>query len=135
MYLAGSINEFYRPRIVVAHRRAEIEIDVTEALFHAGHAVHGSVYFKMLDDAAWFAVNSVLEDCFVLTKTFTVELLRPIRAGTIRSEGKIVSGEDREFVATSVAFDGEGREVGRGQGVFVKGRGRLADAAGYGTVA
>jgi acyl-coenzyme A thioesterase PaaI-like protein len=34
---------------------------------HSIHAVHGSVYFKALDDAAFFAVNSLVEDVFVLT--------------------------------------------------------------------
>jgi hypothetical protein len=31
--------------------------------FHAAHAVHGSVYFKALDDAAFFAVASLVQEC------------------------------------------------------------------------
>ena len=47
MYLAAPINQIYKPRITVSTERAEIEIDVSEKLFHAARAVHGSVYFKM----------------------------------------------------------------------------------------
>lgn len=36
---------------------AEVSIEVGRELFHASGAVHGSVYFKLLDDAAFFAVH------------------------------------------------------------------------------
>ena len=65
MYLSAPINSIYEPRISVSHERAEITIDVKESLFHAAGAVHGSVYFKMLDDAAFFAANSIEADHFV----------------------------------------------------------------------
>jgi acyl-coenzyme A thioesterase PaaI-like protein len=42
----------------------------------------GSVYFKMLDDAAFFAVNSIVEDVFVYTVSLNVQLLRPVASGT-----------------------------------------------------
>ena len=58
MYLAAPINEFYCPLIKITDSEATIEIEVTEKLFHSADAVHGSVYFKMLDDAAFFAANS-----------------------------------------------------------------------------
>ncbi len=58
MYLAAPINEFYRPSIDVSEAHATIEIEVSARLFHSARAVHGSVYFKMLDDAAFFAASS-----------------------------------------------------------------------------
>ena len=45
MYLAAPINFIYSPRIKVLHERAEILINIEEKFFHAGGAVHGSVYF------------------------------------------------------------------------------------------
>ena len=62
MYLAAPINRIYRPTIEVRSGEAEIEIVLAEKYFHSGGAVHGSVYFKMLDDAAFFAAGS-LERC------------------------------------------------------------------------
>ena len=52
MYKAAPINDFYNPSMTVAKGSATIEIDVKPDFFHAAMAVHGSVYFKMLDDAA-----------------------------------------------------------------------------------
>ena len=37
-----------------------------------------------------------------------------------------------QWVAEAVVRDGEGREVGRGSGLFVRSAARLADALGYG---
>ena len=55
MYLAAPINRIYLPKIEVLEAEAKIEIQLSENYFHTAGAVHGSVYFKMLDDAAYFA--------------------------------------------------------------------------------
>ena len=43
-----------------------------EAAGHAAGAVHGSYYFKVLDDACYFAANSLVSDVFVLTVSFVI---------------------------------------------------------------
>ena len=79
MYLSAPLNAFYQPSIRVWDAGAEISIQVVEKFFHSGGAMHGSVYFKMLDDAAFFAANSVENQYFVLTADFRIDLLRPER--------------------------------------------------------
>jgi acyl-coenzyme A thioesterase PaaI-like protein len=59
MYAAGPINELFQPVLEVGEGMASIDMEVSERFFHAGGALHGSVYFKMLDDAAFFAANSL----------------------------------------------------------------------------
>jgi acyl-coenzyme A thioesterase PaaI-like protein len=71
MYLAAPINEFYDPRIQVSEAAATAEIELAKRFFHSAATVHGSVYFKMLDDAAFFAANSLEREFFVLTTSFT----------------------------------------------------------------
>ena len=131
MYLSAPLNDFYRPTIRVGRGRSEISIPVKEALFHAAGAVHGSVYFKMLDDAAWFAVNSLLTDEFVLTTTFTVYFTRPVSSGAIRSVGCVVNEARSRWIAEAVAYDAEEREIGRGSGSFVKSGRKLGPDLGY----
>lgn len=59
MYEAAPINEIFRPTIDVPEGQAVIDIELSNRYHHSAGAVHGSVYFKMLDDAAFFAVNSM----------------------------------------------------------------------------
>src|SRR2546425_3538712 len=66
-YVAAACNHYYAPALKVSHGTSELTIAVQESFFHSGRAVHGSVYFKALDDAAYFAVNSLIEDVAVLT--------------------------------------------------------------------
>ena len=132
MYLAAPINAFYRPKIEISEANSTIEIDISEKLFHAADAVHGSVYFKMLDDAAYFAANSLEREVFVLTTSFTTYLTRPLSSGTLRSAGKVVSQNRSQFIAEAIAYDSDGNEVGRGSGIFVRGRVPLRKTRGYG---
>ena len=131
MYLAAPINRFYKPKIIVSYEKAEIEIKVTEEMFHSAGAVHGSVYFKMLDDAAFFAANSIVLDFFVLTTSFTVYLTKPISSGLMRSVGHVVSRTRSRIIAESIVYNENGDEIGRGIGGFVKGKLPLNDAMGY----
>ena len=131
MYLAAPINAFYSPSIWISDGEAEIEIAVKPELFHAANAVHGSVYFKLLDDAAFFAVNSLIEDFFALTASFTTYLLRPVSEGTMKATGKVAYEGGKSFLAESVVVDSEGREIARGSGNFVTSKIRLTPDMGY----
>jgi len=131
MYVVAPINQIYLPRIEVAEGTTTIEIDVSERYHHAAGGVHGSVYFKLLDDAAFFAANSLERELFVLTTSFTVYLTRPVTSGTMRAEGRVVDRTRSQFIAESVVRDGDGREVGRGSGVFFRGKLRLREIASY----
>ena len=131
MYLAAPINAFYRPCIEVSDSEATIELEVSSKLFHAADAVHGSVYFKMLDDAAFFAANSLEREVLVLTTSFTTYLTRPISSGTLRSVGRVVNRNKSQFIAEAIAYDSEGHEVGRGSGIFVRGKSPLRGTRGY----
>jgi len=133
MYLAAPINGIYRPRIQVSEGEATIEVDVSPDFFHAGGAVHGSVYFKVLDDAAFFAAASLEREAFVLTTSFTTYLTRPVSSGVIRAVGRVVNRNRSQFIAEAVAYDGEGREIGRGNGLFVRSKLPLAEQPGYAT--
>jgi uncharacterized protein (TIGR00369 family) len=131
MYLAAPINKLYLPRIEIEKAGASIEIDIKEDFFHAGGAVHGSVYFKMLDDAAYFAANSLEREVFVLTTSFTTYLTRPVSEGTIRAVGRVVNKNNSQLIVDAVAYDSDDIEIGRGNGVFLKSKTRLSDVPGY----
>ena len=131
MYLAAPINAFYEPSISVAEAEASIRIAVQPKHFHAAGAVHGSVYFKMLDDAAFFAANSLEPETFVLTSSFTTYLTRPIASGHITAIGTVVHRSRSQFIAEAVARDDQDRVIARGNGVFVRGATPLSQAMGY----
>ncbi len=131
MYLAAPINKIFNPQITVSRESAEIEIRVNESLFHSAGAVHGAVYFKLLDDAAFFAANSIESNFFMLTVSFKTNLVKPISSGRMKSVGHVTRINRKQIIAESVVYNGDGNEIGRGRGVFVKGKLPLAEALGY----
>jgi acyl-coenzyme A thioesterase PaaI-like protein len=121
-YAQAGINQYYRPTLNVAEGRAEVVIPVRPDFFHAAHAVHGSVYFKALDDAAFFAVASVVQDVFVLTVGYT---------GEIRAVGRVVHRSKNLFLAEAELVDHAARQVGRGNGSFMRSTTPLSPDVGY----
>ena len=131
MYATAPINAFFAPRLLVGEGRAEVSITVRPDFFHAAKAVHGSVYFKVLDDAAFFAVNSFVTDVFVLTVTYNVYLTRPVTEGAMTATGRVVSRSKSLFIAEAEIVDDRGRTVGRGSGSFMRSAIALSPAVGY----
>jgi uncharacterized protein (TIGR00369 family) len=132
MYRRDRTNAFYQPRLEVAEGRAELVMPVDDRFFHAAGAVHGSIYFKALDDAAYFAASSLVEDVFLLTASFTIYLLRPVSSGEMRAVGQAVFRSSRLLVAESRLTDADGNDLARGSGTFVPGRTPLSPEIGYG---
>jgi len=131
MYHAAPTNRYYEPVLKISKARSELTIPVKTDFFHAGSAVHGSVYFKALDDAAYFAVNSLEKEFIVLTVSFNLYLLRPVDSGVIRAEGRVVQPSRSMYTAEAVLYNEKEKEIARGSGTFVRSGIRLDSLPGY----
>jgi len=133
MYLASNVNTqiYDSTQVKISREQAEISIEISEKYFHALKAIHGSVYFKLLDDAAFFAVNSIVEDAFVLTTNFTIQLLRPANQGRITATGKVKFKSRNLWVAESSLLNEQGKEIAFGTGNFMKSKVALTKEIGY----
>ena len=133
MYLSAPLNNhlYNGITITISEQKAELTLKIDEKFFHAAKAIHGSVYFKMLDDAAFFAVNSIVKDFFVYTVSFNVQLLRPVSSGIIKSIGELKFKSSNLFIADSALFDENNKLVGRGSGNFMRSKIELTQEIGY----
>jgi uncharacterized protein (TIGR00369 family) len=132
MYASAPINSFFVPRLHIPEPGiAELRLTIRPDFHHAAGAAHGAVYFKALDDATFFAVNSVVEDVFVLTVSFNIYLTRPVKEGTVIARGRVVSRSKRLYLAEGVMEDDRGREIARGSGAFMPSTAPLNDQIGY----
>ena len=131
MYLSAPANEYFRPEIRIDDGRAEVRLVVRPDFFHAASAVHGSVYFKLLDDATFFAASSLVDDVFVLTASFNIYFLRPISSGTMTARGTVVSRTNRLLIGDGVLVDNDDREIARGSGTFMPSKVALDERLGY----
>ncbi|HEY9579771.1 MAG TPA: PaaI family thioesterase [Rhizorhapis sp.] len=132
LYLSAPINQFFPSRLIIdeaGHSRIEFSLD--ENFYHAAGAVHGTSYFKMLDDAAFYAANSLVSDRFLLTTAFNLLFTKPLTKGPVVAEGRWISGKRRVYVADARLIDAEGEEVARGTGTFMRSHIPLSSLTGY----
>ena len=132
LYASAPVNALFASRLeITGEGRSRIDFDVTRDMFHAAGAAHGTIYFKMLDDAAFYAANSLATDRFLLTTSFNLHFTKPVREGAVVAEGRWISGRKRVFVAEARLVDDEGDEIGRGTGTFMRSRIALSSLPGY----
>ena len=132
LYTSTPVNSLFSSQLTITGEgTARIAFDVDERCYHAAGAAHGTIYFKMLDDAAFYAANTLVTDKFLLTTSFSLHFTRPIKSGRVVAEGRWISGRRRVLVAESRLVDAEGEEIGRGTGTFMRSRMALSSLPGY----
>lgn len=133
MYLCAKVQKllFETTTIKISEGKAVVGLTVQDKYHHAADAMHGAVYFKLLDDAAFFAASSVIEDVFVLTSSFNLNLIRPVSSGKIRAVGKLKSQSKNVIIAEATLYNEDGKEVAFGVGTFMKSRVDLTPEIGY----
>lgn len=132
LYDTAPINRLFKSRLtIVAPGESRIAFEIEETHFHAAGAAHGTAYFKMLDDAAFYAANSLVTDRFLLTTAFNLIFTRPLAPGPVVAEGRWVSGTRRVLIAEARLVDASGEEAGRGTGTFMRSRIALTTLPGY----
>jgi len=132
LYASAPINRLFDSQLTIsAPGQARIDFALDASHFHAAGAVHGTAYFKMMDDAAFYAANSLVSDRFLLTTAFNLLFTRPLHPGPVVAEGRWLSGKRRVFIAEARIIDQHGEEVGRGTGTFMRSTIPLATLPGY----
>jgi uncharacterized protein (TIGR00369 family) len=132
LYASAPINLLFRSSLTLHEAGwSRIDFTVEPASFHAAGAAHGTLYFKMLDDASFYAANSLVNDRFLLTTAFNLHFTKPMREGPAVAEGRWISGKRRVFVAEARIVDASGEECARGTGTFLRSHIALAGLDGY----
>ena len=132
LYASAPVNgKFASTLDIPGEGQSRLRFTITPEDYHAAGAAHGTIYFKMLDDAAFYAANSLVTDRFLLTTSFNLFFSKPVRAGIVVAEGRWVSGRRRVFVAEARLVDEAGDEIGRGTGTFMRSRIPLSGLPGY----
>tara|TARA_B100001093_G_C26808573_1_gene1006583 strand:+ start:279 stop:704 length:426 start_codon:yes stop_codon:yes gene_type:complete len=122
IYLNANLNKeiYSNTEIIISENYSEIKMPIKDDYYHALNAIHGSVYFKILDDAAFFAAQSVVEDYMLLTANFNITFKMPVSNGYIKSIGSLSSVSEKEFEAESKMYNQNNELVAFGKGIFKK---------------
>ncbi len=132
MYASAPIQRFYNTTYIkIAEESIEITLQVEKKYWHAAHGMHGSVYFRLLDDAAYLAAASVERDFFLLTSTFSIDFHKPVKTGKVTAVGTVQKKLKNGYTAKAVLYNEAGEELASGSGTFVRSKKPLARALGY----
>ena len=112
--------------------KAEYLLKIKWDYFHAASALHGAIYFKLLDDSAYFAAATLERKFFLLTKSYQINFRRPVQEDILTAKGGVFSSNHNEIIAKSAVYNQVGKLVADGEGVFVRSKMLLKDQQGYG---
>ena len=115
LYISAPVNQALDLEIKVTEGEALIKQKIALEHCHSMGAMHGSYAFKCLDDACYFAANSLESEYFMLTTDDHIRLIRPVtpKSGYVQAIGKVVSRSKRLMICEGVLAESQGRKVAR----------------------
>lgn len=133
MFYSAPINKelITGAKLIVGNQVAELTLPMKKEFYHAADSLHGALYFKLLDDSAYFAAASAEEEYFLYTKGYQIHFKRPVKGGVLKAKGQLVEQGDREWLAISEIFNENDQLVASGEGIFVRSKLLLKDQLGY----
>lgn len=117
-YLASPYLEGFDPGVRVGEGEAEVVLHLTPQDPEGAFGMTPRSCFTAMHDSAHLAVASSLRAGDPSTVEFTVELVGVRGSRTIVARSLFVGTSDARLHTESVLSDPEGRELGRGSGVF-----------------
>ena len=132
MYMGANIQNKY-PGIDLEIKKgyAKISLPVDESYHHAGGYLHGSVYFRLLDDVCYFAAMSEERDNFYVTKSFSIRFFKPFKEGLVIAEASDIKWKEDEFEVKGYLYNELGEKIAEGEGIFSKSTYKLDPEIGY----
>ena len=131
MYLSAPFNILLKSEIHIQYGNCEIRLADNPEYYHAAGALHGSIIFKLLDDAAYFACSSQIHDNFILTTSFHINFHRPAPKSLLIAKGNVLQTGKNLFVAESKLYSEANKLIASGTGHFAKSNMELDSSIGY----
>ncbi|PLX98504.1 MAG: hypothetical protein C0623_12580 [Desulfuromonas sp.] len=85
----------------------------------------------MLDDACYFACQSIEKECFLVTSNFNIQFIAPVTSGIMLVRAQVNATTRNVRFASGEIFDQKNRLVATGNGSFMPSRLKLSEEVGY----
>ena len=116
------------------HKDLEIDVDYTQGKAQVGLTVHksilnlvgilhGAIYFKLIDDACFFAGLSLNKSNFIATSSMSIHYLKPVSKGRIIADAAVVDQVGKKYVCEAAIQDLNGVKYAFGSGMFIEPKG------------
>lgn len=105
----------------IASGTATLGLNVGEELTQNHGVVHGGAIASLIDTATAFAIISLLDPKEkVTTVDLTVSYLRPVIAGRLRANAKVVRAGKRLYAVSAEVFDRERKLIATALSTYIK---------------
>ena len=131
MYLSDPVNKELNPGVKILEGETEIHIPVRKKISNDDGSIIGCICYKLMEDAAILAVNSIVDDVQVSASNFNIYLSNSIASRELTARAKFIGRSGDQILVETVVIDDNRSEIARGNGAFVKGSVKLDQLDGY----
>ena len=119
-YLKHPMHHNLNMNVELGKNSATITMTIHDSVINLVGILHGAIYFKLIDDACFFAALSAQESSFVATSNMTIHYLKPASKGVLIAHAKMITKQGRKYLCECEIKDEEGTIYTYGSGSFIE---------------
>ena len=119
-YLKHPMHNELNMNVELGNKSATIQLTIHESVINLVGILHGAIYFKLIDDACFFAALSARESNFVATSNMTIHYLKPASDGVLIAHAKMITKQGRKYLCECEIKDKDGTIYAYGSGSFIE---------------
>ena len=118
-YLNHPMHKGLNLNVTMSQGVATVEMTVSPEICNLVGILHGNYYFKIMDDACFFAALSLNKHEFVATANFNIHYFSPASKGQLIASAQVVHARGTKYVCECTIVDKEQKKYGCGSGLFI----------------
>ena len=119
-YLDHPMHKDLRLNLTYKKGVAKLVLDVMPQNLNLVGILHGSFFFKLMDDACFFSIMTINNVLFVATSNFSVTYFRPVLKGKITATASVIESSDFKYFCQCIIVNEFDDKIASGSGTFIK---------------
>jgi len=131
MHLKSPINDLIKSKINISQGKAQVNFKNSIAMRDALGNIHNAYIFMGLEEAAFFAANSLIEDVLVSNKSFELIFSKPTKSVELIAKGKFEEKSMGNYIISAELYDQDEKLIAKAKGIFRRSKNLLEDIKNY----
>ncbi|RAP30762.1 thioesterase [Candidatus Marinamargulisbacteria bacterium SCGC AG-343-D04] len=119
-YLNHEMHRNLDLRLEMNDGKSTLSCVISNTILNLVGIVHGAIYFKLMDDACFFAALSIENSHFVATADFNIHYIKPASKGRLTAYAHIVNHRKNRYLCACDIKNDAGELCAHGTGTFVE---------------
>ena len=131
MYSNSNLNKILEGKIEISQGESILNFHFRKNMQSETKNIHNAYNFMSMENVAFYAANSLIEDVLVSTRSFEVSFFKPTNSKKLTAKAKFIEKSMGNYIISTELLDHNGIVISKGKGIFRRSKTLLKNIKNY----